>query len=65
MAQDSREQVFNGCFNGDSTAGWFGDNVTMSAVEGEGKLKAVVPGGTTEVFKSIVGQEDIVLRNGK
>ncbi|GAA2592558.1 cellulase [Dactylosporangium fulvum] len=66
MAQESREQVFNGCFNDNDTAGWFaagGAGVQMSAVDG--KLRVQVPGGTSNKFDVIVGQNDIALRNGK
>ncbi|MER6013635.1 glycoside hydrolase family 9 protein [Streptomyces bluensis] len=63
MEQDPREKIFNGCFN-EGTDGWFSDDRTpVSAVDG--KLRADVPGGTTNPWEAIIGQNDILLQQGR
>jgi endoglucanase len=63
MAQDPREQVFNGCFNDKNTTGWFATKAQMSAADG--KLRAEVTERMQNRFDDIIGQDDIVLRKGK
>ena len=58
MAEDPREQVFNGSFD-TGAGGWFSAGADMSVVDG--KLRVQVPGGRRQPFDVIVGQNDIPL----
>jgi endoglucanase len=59
VADDPPELVVNGDF-GAGLASWF--DTTGSAAFGTGELCATVPGGTTNPWDAIIGQNDIALQ---
>ena len=59
---DDGENVRNGDFSAGTDQWWSTGNVTMSVVDG--RLCANVPGGTSNPWDAIVGQNDISLESG-
>ena len=57
--KEPREQVFNGTFDGNDTAGWFSAGTALAAADG--KLRVQVPGGTQKPYDVLVGENDIRL----
>ncbi|WP_433088118.1 glycoside hydrolase family 9 protein [Dactylosporangium sp. CA-052675] len=57
--KEPREQVFNGTFDGNDTAGWFSAGTALAAADG--RLRVQVPGGTHQPWDVLVGENDIRL----
>jgi endoglucanase len=61
---DGPEQIVNGTFDSGATAPWWGTaNITLAV--SEGRLCADVPGGTTNPWDVIIGQDNIPLVAGE
>lgn len=58
------ERVLNGTFDNGLKSPWWTSGNSPSAVTG-GRLCAQIPGGTTQVWNSMIGQNDIPLEAGK
>ncbi|MET7935147.1 glycoside hydrolase family 9 protein [Streptomyces sp. NPDC005322] len=63
MAQSPLEKVFNGGFD-EAADGWFASDEAPVSVVG-GKLCADVPGGTSQPYEVIIGQNEIWLQKDK
>lgn len=58
------ERVLNGTFDSGSTSPWWSSGNTSSAVT-DGRLCAQIPGGTVNVWDSLIGQDDVPVENGE
>jgi endoglucanase len=61
---DEVEQVRNGTFDTGTEPWWTTSNVTTAGLS-DGRLRADVPGGTTNRWDAAVGQNDITLVKGE
>jgi endoglucanase len=59
----AEELIVNGTFDEATAPWWFTANVPAAVVDGQ--LCAEIPGGTTNPWDAIIGQNDIPLRNGE
>ncbi|NJC86866.1 glycosyl hydrolase family 5 [Planosporangium mesophilum] len=62
-AADAPEQIVNGTFDAGTAPWWWTGNTAPSIVDGQ--LCADVPGGTTNAWDVIIGQNDLHLRTGE
>lgn len=60
---DAVEQIVNGTFDDGHAPWWSTPNLTLDS--SDGKLCADVPGGTTNPWDAIIGQDDISLQAGE
>ncbi len=58
------ERVLNGTFDSGTKSPWWTSGNTPSAVT-DGRLCAQVPGGTVNVWDSMIGQDDVPVENGQ
>ncbi|GAA1584500.1 glycoside hydrolase family 9 protein [Kribbella sancticallisti] len=58
------ERVLNGTFDSGSKSPWWSSGNTPSAVT-DGRLCAQIPGGTVNVWDSMIGQDDVPLESGQ
>jgi endoglucanase len=61
LAQEPAEQISNGGFDGTAPWWWTGN---LSPTNPDGRLCAAVPGGTTNPWDAIIGQDNINIEEG-